>query len=158
MGHSISAVVLRGPFDPEAAARFDLTAIPLTDDLTLFPLHARYTDFWAEKLGVLDQTDDVPLLNFAVVHHIVRHLAADPLFALVETNYFGGTGSQAAAVYRGASVVMPPEGTEIGRGPVGPINRALRALGVIASGRDEFDTVGLGRYRDFYDLFDRYHE
>lgn len=42
---------------------------------------------------------------------------------------------------------------------VRPINEALRILGVTPSnGRDEFDTVGLGKYRDFDDLFERYDE
>jgi hypothetical protein len=40
----------------------------------------------------------------------------------------------------------------------GPINRALRMLGVTAAANlDEFDTVGLGHHRDFYDLFEDYH-
>ncbi|MBY0461358.1 MAG: hypothetical protein K2V38_28915 [Gemmataceae bacterium] len=161
VGHHISAVVLRGSFDAARAAEFDLAAIKLTGELTLFPLHASYTDFWAEKLGVSGFVADVPLLNSRVVHHMVNAVATDPLFAIIETDYFGGTGSQSAAVYRGAVEVMPPESTELVRGriSIGPINKALRLLGVTGTGgRDEFDTVGLANHRDFDDLFDRYHE
>lgn len=159
MGHHISAAVLCGSFGEAKAASFDLSWVRLTADLTLFPLHARYVDFWAEKLGVPGPAADLPLLNFAVVHHIMNEVSADPLFALIETDYFGGTGSQSAAVYRGATEIMAPAGTAIGPAlrSVGPINRALQLLGVHPNGtHDEFDTVGLGRFRDFDDLFENY--
>jgi hypothetical protein len=73
-----------------------------------------------------------------------------PLSAIIETDYAGGIGDQAAAVYQGACEVMPPKTARIG-----PINEALRTLGVAARPPlDEFDTIGLGRYRNFEDPFD----
>ncbi|MGD9715260.1 MAG: hypothetical protein AB7V46_24865, partial [Thermomicrobiales bacterium] len=94
MGHCIHAVVLRGPFDRKLAQIFDLKPYPLTDDLTLFPFTAGYLDHWAEKLEVDDFVDVVPLLNSCVIHHMINTIAADPLFAVIETNYFGGHGTQ----------------------------------------------------------------
>jgi hypothetical protein len=80
----------------------------------------------------------------------MKAIAPERLFAIIETDYFGGLGDQAAAVYRGDSEVMVPMS-----GASGPINEALRVLGVRrAVGMDEFDTVGLGRFRDFDDLID----
>jgi len=77
----------------------------------------------------------------------VEVLTDEPIFAVIHTEYFGGMGSQVAAVHRGRSPVMPP--TE------GGINAALRHLGVVAeAGLDEFDTVSLGRYRSFPELDD----
>jgi hypothetical protein len=159
VGHHISAVVFRGPYDEQRATEYDMKPIRLTAELTLFPLDARFTDHWAEKLSVTGLVAESPLLNSRVIHHMVNTLAADPLFAVIETDFTGGIGSQAAAVYRGAVEVMPPESTEIG--PVGrskgPINIALRLLGVVAIGEhDEFESVGLDRHRDFYDLFEAY--
>jgi hypothetical protein len=154
MGHHISAVVLRGPFDAKLAACFNLRPIALSDELTLFPLVARYVDSWAERLKIEGSRADEPLLNSEVVHHLIRTIAPDPLFAVIETDYFGGHGTQAAAVYRGEEEVMAPE-----RGRFGTINKALRLLGVKAGeGCDEFDTVGLGQYRDFSGLFDAYYD
>lgn len=161
MGHHISAVVLKGPFDADRAATFDLKPIPLTTDLTLFPLNAGYIDHWAEKLGVPGFVSDTPLLNSAVVHHMLRAIASEPLFAVIETDYFGGKGSQSAAVYRGEAEVMTPTATAIGplENSLGPINRALQLLGVTASpGLDEFATIGLDRHRDFWNLFEAYNE
>ncbi|MDY0816171.1 hypothetical protein [Kitasatospora purpeofusca] len=73
--------------------------------------------------------------------------------ACVEADYFGGTGTQRAAVWAdgrldlgpvtsGGSEPFPPEGS--------PISRALRRLGAqVGEGgaRDEFDAVGLGAHR-----------
>jgi hypothetical protein len=153
VGHHISAVVLRGPFDTKLAQVFDLRSIRLNEELTLFPLDASYIDHWSERLGV-EGFHAGPLLNAEVIHHMINAIAHQPLFAVIETDYFGGYGSQTAIVYRGQEVVMPAASA-----PGGPINRALRMLGVTAgANHDEFDTVGLGRYRDFSDLFDDYHE
>lgn len=74
----------------------------------------------------------------------------DMTLAYVETDYFGGAGSQAAAVMTKGEVLLraanpvsrkPPQ-------PGDPINTALRALGVPAApGEDEFDAIGLGNFR-----------
>jgi hypothetical protein len=150
MGHHISAVFLRGPFDERKAGAFGLRPVPLTAGLTLFPLTAGFCDHWAETLDVGGVVSARPLLNCRVVHRLVQEVAREPLFAVIETEYCGGRGEQAAAVYRGDREVMAPA-----VGGVGPINSALRHLGVRASpGEDEFDTVGLGRFRDFDDLLD----
>ncbi len=128
--------------------------IELPQGITLFPLSDSYCDHWAAQLGpgFNVSVSDRPGLNVEGVHRFMREIAREPLFAVIETNYFGGEGDQAAAVYRGVQEVMPPE-----QGEFGPINRALRCLGVQApAGKDEFDTVELGRYRDFSDLFDSY--
>jgi hypothetical protein len=153
MGHHISAVLLTGPFDEVQSHVFDMKAIRLREDLTLLPLNASYCDFWSEKLGIYGFVSERPLLNSCVVHSMVNSIASNPLFAVIDTDYFGGAGSQAAAVYHGTTELMPPETSST----FGPINRALRRLGVNAYGhRDEFETVGLHRFRDFSDLFERY--
>jgi hypothetical protein len=145
MGHRISAVLLHSAYDDKIARAFGLRPITLTQGITLFPLHAGYCDDMSERLGIGGDVSDRPRLNDRVVHHLVRRIAPEPLFAVIETNYFGGAGTQAAAVYRGAEEVMAPAASAFG-----PINEALRHLGVQASpGLDEFDTVGLGRFRSF---------
>jgi hypothetical protein len=154
MGHRISAVVLKGRFDEKLAGVFDLKPIRLSGELTMFPLSAAYADHWSDKLGISGFVDDVPLLNCNAVHHMVRYIAPEALFAVIETDYFGGRGTQSAAVYRGKVVVLPPESSS-----GGPINKALRLLGVTArKGADEFDTVGLGTYRHFDDVLESYED
>jgi hypothetical protein len=159
MGHQISAVLLKGPFDEQAARSFDLKTIWLGTEITMFPLDAAYCDFWSEKLGLTDSSSIAPILNCNAIRHMINAIANTPLFAVVETDYFGGQGSQAAVVYHGCNEVMPPTEASIGSVPesVGPINTALRHLGVFArDGTDEFDTLGMSKYRDFDDLFRDY--
>ena len=67
--------------------------------------------------------------------------------AYVETEYFGGTGSQSA----GAWVDGEMREAETSRG-IGAINSALRVIGVeAAGGKDAFDTLGLGERRSIDD-------
>jgi hypothetical protein len=72
--------------------------------------------------------------------------------AYVEAEYFGGVGTQVAAVWDTGERVMGPlavhEGPPVLASP-SPISLALRRLGVSADGHvDEFDAVGLGRHRN----------
>jgi hypothetical protein len=66
--------------------------------------------------------------------------------AYIEAEFFGGTGGQSAVAWSGGSRVLGPLHAQEA------INETLRFLGVRADGaRDEFDAVGLGRYRDTAD-------
>ncbi len=60
----------------------------------------------------------------------------------VETDYFGGVGTQAGVFYKDGKIGLGPQ-----KG-AGSINRMLRALGVwCVPGKDEFDSLALGRHR-----------
>jgi hypothetical protein len=70
--------------------------------------------------------------------------------AYVEAEYFGGAGTQAAAVWDAGRLVLGPITVEE-HAPAdpSPISQALRRLGVSAGPHvDEFAAVGLGRHRD----------
>ena len=76
--------------------------------------------------------------------------------AYVEAEFFGGVGEQAAVVWDRGEAVFGPTAqqfpSDVAAVNVGPINGALRALGVTAvDGRDEFDSLGLGRHRHVED-------
>jgi hypothetical protein len=63
--------------------------------------------------------------------------------AYVETDYFGGTGEQAAIAWKDGRVASGPEKTRIGA-----VSDALRRIGAEkGDAHDEFDAVGLGRHR-----------
>jgi hypothetical protein len=68
--------------------------------------------------------------------------------AYIQTEYFGGIGEQGAIAWHMEKIVYPPS---IVWG-IGPINMALKKLGVNQKdGMDEFDTLGLGKYRSMDD-------
>jgi hypothetical protein len=73
--------------------------------------------------------------------------------AYVETEYFGGDGEQAAAVWEAGQITFGPLRTRTPEdtSPLldGAINQALRMLGVVrVEAIDEFAALGLGRYRN----------
>lgn len=69
-------------------------------------------------------------------------------FALVETDYFGGCGTQSA------TLVIDGKITEVASKD-SPINEALRKIGVVCKNNlDEFDTIGLGYYRTENDILE----
>lgn len=64
------------------------------------------------------------------------------MLAYLETDYFGGIGTQAGLLFeKGNMTVEPVEGE-------GTINYILERMGVYRErGKDEFDSLGLGNYR-----------
>lgn len=154
MGHSITAIVIRGPADPAALETYDLRPVALGQGLTLLHIDHYYSAYWQARLGLRDflsAPPDAPCI-FPLEGVLVTIAAAltgraAPLFALIQTDYFGGAGSQWAMAYEGARA-LPGDGM---------INAALRHLGVRRrAGIDRFDAVGLGEHRSPPDYLDRY--
>lgn len=146
MGHNISAIVLAGPWDPDARARFDLIAVPLEQGITIFHVDHYYSEYWALKLGwrgTIEAPKDAPpwYPTEAVIAHIASQLAGreDVTFGLITTEYHGGEGSQWAGLYTRTHRLTDDRLT---------VNGLLRMLGVVAANElDEWDTVGLGEHR-----------
>jgi hypothetical protein len=71
--------------------------------------------------------------------------------AYVEAEYFGGVGTEAAAVWHAGDLALGPlleTADPLPTAGRSPISQALRRLGVSAHGYvDEFEAVGLGRCR-----------
>lgn len=72
-------------------------------------------------------------------------------FLVIETDYFGGAGSQAADCYifTNENIILKQEF------PYYPaINNSLQWFGVIRNSEDdEFDTIKLGEYREMSDIY-----
>ncbi len=158
MGHQLSAVILKGGYDDAIAEQYDLRAIPLGVGLTMFPIDHYFTACWSKLLGVEGSLrtptnfDDLIFPCDRVVSELMTRvtLRSDPVFAIIATEYFGGMGSQGAAVYCG---------TELVSNEITTINQALGYLGVVAQGDcDEFDTVGLDRHRSMPEYISKYVE
>ena len=143
MGHRISAVIVAGEVDRDCARQFDAKLVPCLKVFSLIALDPQYIDTWSAKLGLHDETDCVPLLDCHVVRHIAQQIAPDALYAIIETDYWAGAGEQSAVVYRGENQIMSPQTARLG-----PINAALRLIGVPRRAGDEFQSLGLSLYRD----------
>ncbi|QAY78153.1 hypothetical protein [Sphingosinicella sp. BN140058] len=154
MGHNISAVI----GGAEAVARVVEAArspepTPLPGGLLIAPLgHEQIDRLTCLRPGA--RIDGFKSLSEGLERAVSAATGAGRL-AYVETNYFGSTGSQAACVFSQGKLVfqsaLPVSRAAVSR--TDPINVALRMIGVEAEiGKDEFDTLGLDRFRDHESL------
>jgi hypothetical protein len=167
MGYGLSAVL----GSPEAVSslpeRFgEAKRVPLTPTLSLVLLTSRL----ARELGERSRRERSPLLfknrvPGALERFLVEASHAAPV-AYVEAEFWGGEGHQAAAVWdrgvRVLDVIEPEPEAGVPARPLreGAINQALRRLGVRVTGGevDEFDSVGLGRFRSTEEWLDAAEE
>jgi hypothetical protein len=117
-----------------------LVAVPLVDGLGLVPLDDDALDSVASNYS--QTADGFAYLSPALAAFLADQSRHGPL-VYFETDYFGGVGTQAAAAYHGGQPIpLTPSSGD------GAINLALRCLGVSPhSAFDEFDYVGISRYR-----------
>jgi hypothetical protein len=147
MGHHISAIIAKLPVDLAAAAQFDLP-VYIECGFAIIALDPEHADYWQQSLHILDSQDSAIILDCAVTHYFARHIGLSR-YTIIETDYAGGAGTQAAVVYENQEIIMPPTH--------GGINAALALLGVQRSEtRDEFDMLNLGEYRNVRERFEKY--
>jgi hypothetical protein len=124
--------------DLKRSAPAGARVIALSQRKALVPL----TKSVRERHGIsfLPLTDE----GLDIVPHSVEVLATRAKqIAYVESEFFGGQGTQAAAIWKEGSLVFGPVIAD------DAINQALRLLGVSKEDRiDEFDALDLNRHRD----------
>ena len=155
MGHAITAIILKGSFDTNKAREFDLFAIPLGFELSLFHIDHYYSACWQHKLQTKGQLElsniNSPVFPAEIaICDIVKRISSSeiPEYAIIMTDYFGGVGYQYANVFKNNTNADKKVKT---------INQALRHLGVPANdSQDEFDTVGLNKIREQPNFLEKY--
>jgi hypothetical protein len=149
MGHWLTGLIgARDSLQRLDAAIGATKYVVLTDDLQFLPLSDDALD---GLRGVPDLTERAGPFDYLTSGLIgaLSQASRGIRFAYIETRYFGGVGGQGAAFFTDGALIFGPEWDETGSIGAGPINAALRMLGVRTTGPaiDEFDTVGLGRFR-----------
>jgi hypothetical protein len=135
VGHQISAILAKEPYDAAKAKLYHLPVIPLPQSFCLVALHPAHTDFWVVKLQLPDLAYSSLLLDCSVTHFFATELFPKQRYAFIETDYSGGIGQQSAVVYEEGSTIMTVQTAS-----KGPINQALTLLGAFHSAhQDEND-------------------
>ena len=149
MGHQIQAVI--GQAEAVAALAVDwprAEVVPLPQGFAMVFLTAGLWDAVEEAFPGPAEPDVSFLLCWsgAVRRWLEGYSCCRPL-AYIETDYFGGCGTQAGVLVEKGRVAVPPvDGA-------GTIDRLLAALGVrCLPGKDEFDSLGLGSFRHMPDM------
>ncbi len=153
MGHHITALAIAAPYDKAIAESYDLFERLAWQHVTLFPIDHYWSEHWQAERGGIDGSLYIPLGSHLLPSEgVCRVIAGEitalpaPRFAVINSEYFGGSGDQVAIAYEGERLL-----TE------GNVNAALRALGVVrAPNLDEWDTIGLADYRSNPDYLDKY--
>jgi hypothetical protein len=124
-----------------APLEFGLGFLPLDDENldTIVPLAEA-----PERNPDADDGEDWNYLFPALIDWCAAQSKATRL-AYIETQYWGGTGGQGAAVFDGGATIWGPE---LGDGLSGPVSTALAMLGVTkGAALDEFEAAGIPRQR-----------
>lgn len=155
MSHEIK--VLLAPRDVAfalAARMYDPHVVELPQGFSLIPL-CYELDLNDEKLAP-ETVESIKKNRDRRFELVAREVSSSGPIVLITTSYFGGIGSQSATVFLDRSEVASYYEHSKVRSlrscsccPQGAINTALRWIGVIRdAGKDEFDTMCLGWYRD----------
>jgi hypothetical protein len=81
----------------------------------------------------------------------IKEFGIDKTIAKIETDYFGGSGYQSAKLFVNNKKTYDKSSEQDWSS--NPINDILKEMGVCAvDGQDEFDTIGLGKYRTNIDF------
>ena len=149
MGHSVHLIIGRG----EAIATFlrqwpGSRSVDLRGGWLAIPVdQALYDAIEAKHPGAV-RPSGLDVSPFGLSEALAAATAKGGGLAYIETEYFGGTGGQSATAFVDGQQVMAPQ---TARGGAGPINQALRRIGVARTEADEFDTIGLGERRSMDD-------
>ena len=145
MGHTVQAFIAKAEILQNAVGALDSArVIALGQGLALL----LNTDEFYDEVHEGSGGNELPYAEFYKLSPELAKLGAETstrgLVAYVETEYSGGHGGQAALLWEGGRVVYGPD-----KAAVGPINEVLRRMGVVrGNSLDEFEAVGLHRYRD----------
>jgi hypothetical protein len=147
MGHSVTGLVAKPELLEAFASQRSLHGpIALTQEMAFLPLRDEDIDSFIKDMQT-EHMNGFVYLSKQLASEIAS-ASQDGFVVYIETEYFGGMGTQGAAVFLNGALVYGPKSAEIG-----PINEALHFVGVeiSAPADDEFETVGLNRHRSTED-------
>lgn len=149
MGHSVHLIIGRG----EAVAAFlrqwpGSRTVELRGGWLAIPVDQTLYDAIEAQHPGATRPSGLDVSPFGLSESLAAATATGGGLAYIETEYFGGAGGQSATAFVDGQQVMAPQ---TARGGAGPINQALRRIGVQRTDSDEFDTIGLGERRSMDD-------
>lgn len=159
MGHSINAIIARLSLLEKFASSWEgIRLVRLEQGFALLPATSRFLDALDGRYSSSEgrKFEGFVHLRGGLVA-VLQELSRQGPIAYVETDYFGGVGSQSGATFVDGEPVVIEVESEVRPVPrsIGAINSALRALGVMRTkSSDEFDAIGLGRFRSMDDWED----
>lgn len=143
MAHIIRAFIGKSKIIKNLAIDWQREFIFLPQDFAMLFLTDELFDDITEVFNLENDLDCSAFECFTTaIAKIIKKYSTQTSLAYIETEYFGGFGSQSGVLYFDGKMEIEPARCE------GIINQILQKLGVSKEdGRDEFDSVHLGYYR-----------
>lgn len=149
MSYELRALAARVGVAAQAADAIGSVLVSLSPGFGLVPVTGELLDDLSDDAGRA-YPDAFWFLTAGLAERAAAVSAAGAV-AYLEADIFGGTGTQAAVVWRAGQVILGPARTKFRAGAShhdDAFNRALRELGVTAGAAgDEFTALGLGGRR-----------
>lgn len=138
MGHCVRAVIGAHKAIQQIADNWHAKEINLPQGYGMIFL----TDALLDDIAELFESADEPSTPDTVTNYLLQFYSFHTKLAYIETDYFGGIGTQSGFLCENRNISIPPCRGE------GAINILLRELGVWRErNTDEFDSLNLGIYR-----------
>lgn len=155
MGHHISGIITSFKYQG------DLPYLYLIGNYAFIPLNRNVDSFKGYPLEPFDNLTPP-------IKKLLKELSFTGRCAFIETDFFGGSGTQVSVVYDKGKITLGPltsrhklSNNFIRSGDIQvlvvdeAINQALQFIGIIShAGKDEFNTARLGAFRDNQDVLD----
>jgi hypothetical protein len=137
MGHQICAIIGKKPINEDTVKKYQL-AIAYEDNFAIVILERESIYYWGDKLNLsFDSESDTIDWACELTFFFAKELGIEK-YAIIQTDYFSGMGSQCASLYENGKAVIKEK----------DINEALHELGVSRTHeKDEFDMINLSEYR-----------
>ncbi|MDE6733543.1 MAG: hypothetical protein K2J77_11795 [Oscillospiraceae bacterium] len=143
MGHCIRAIIGEHKITARIAEDWLTKEIELPQGFGMILCTIRLLEDIEEVMEPSDAPELSELDYFdASVNELLENYSFRAKLAYIETDYFGGYGTQAGVLYENGKIAGDPKCGD------GTINALLKELGVWRTpDTDEFDMLGLGKYR-----------
>ncbi len=149
MGHNISAIIgRRNTIQKLADTWIDASVIELPQEFAMVFLTNTFIESIEESYHISDVFCCPELDSYSTIaEQLLQEYSLHTRLAYIETDYFGGVGTQGGVLWENGQIIIQPRSGE------GTINLLLKELGVICIGDlDAFDSLSLGNYRHMQDF------
>lgn len=149
MGHNISAIIgRRNTIQKLADTWIYAPVIELPQEFSMVFLTNTLIESIEEFYHISDDFCCPELDSYSTIaEQLLQEFSFHTRLAYIETDYFGGVGTQGGVLYENGKIIIKPRSGE------GTINLLLKELGVMCiRGLDEFDSLNLGNYRHMQDF------
>lgn len=161
MSHTIRAIIGKADTVGKLSTSWlDANTVEIGQGFALLKIHDELLDAINELINTQGE-DPFPEFRYlsASLHTLLIHHSFRDQLTYIETDYFGGTGSQAAILYENGKIKTAPQLTQDvwdentrthSQIPQGTraINHVLKFMGVWCKpGKDEFAMLGLDQHR-----------